>query len=192
MESLFDFCENKAIAPNELYVLWCIQNKKRPKVTNVYAELRHLTGAAYLENDYSITQKGRDLLEQLRKIQKTNSTPSDNLEDLEIYIAKYLELFPPGKLPSGKSARVNKADIEKAFRWFFKNYTYDWSVILKATAYYVDTFEKNKFLYMRNSQYFIRKQITGVNFESDLANYCEIILNGGHEEDVTGLTEKVV
>jgi hypothetical protein len=191
MELLFNFCESKAIAPNELYVLWCIENKKRPKILNLYAELRHLVSGNYLEVDYSITAKGREILGQFKKFYKTDKVTL-NPEELTLNIAKYLELFPPGKLPSGKSARVNKADIEKAFIWFFKNYSYDWTIILKATAYYVDTFEKNNFLYMRNSQYFIRKQITGVNFESDLANYCEIILNNGHEEDITGLTEKVV
>jgi hypothetical protein len=76
--------------------------------------------------------------------------------------------------------------------WFFANYSYSWDTILQATAYYVDTYEKQKFMYMKNSQYFIRKQITGATFESDLANYCEIIINGGYDESGNQIIEKVV
>lgn len=189
---MFDFCEENNITPNELYILWCMYVKSHPKLTNIHSEIRNLVRSDRISSDYKILDAGKVLVDKLKKKYNVKTINVNFEENLPQYIDKYLDLFPKGKLPSGKSARVNKTDIEKSFRWFFKTYEYDWDTVLKATAYYVDTFEKNKFLYMRNSQYFIRKQITGVNFESDLANYCDIILNGGHEDDISGLTEKVV
>ena len=44
---------------------------------------------------------------------------------------------------------------------------------------------------MRTSQYFIRKQDPDKSYSSDLANYCEIILNGD-EEDKPHYSVKVV
>jgi hypothetical protein len=35
---------------------------------------------------------------------------------------------------------------------------------------------------MKNSQYFIRKQNTDKSWDSELADYCEIILQGEQEE----------
>jgi hypothetical protein len=108
------------------------------------------------------------------------------------HIDRYLSVFPKGKLPSGKPARVNKKNLEESFKWFFKNYTYDWDTILRATFYYVETYEKTNYMYMKNSQYFIRKQNTDKSWDSELANYCEIIINGEDIDDSPHFTDKVV
>jgi hypothetical protein len=49
---------------------------------------------------------------------------------------------------------------------------------MKATALYVDEFETKNYLYMKNSQYFIRKQMSDKSWDSELANYCDLIING--------------
>ena len=57
---------------------------------------------------------------------------------------------------------------------------------------YVDEYESKNYMFMRNSQYFIRKANQDKTWESELAGYCEIILNGGHNEDNNHIQEKVV
>jgi hypothetical protein len=92
-------------------------------------------------------------------------------------IEQYNLIFPNIKLPSGKYARSNVKNLENAFRWFFDNYDYDWDTIFSASKKYIREYADNQYNYMRTSQYFIRKQEDGRQFMSELANYCEIILN---------------
>ena len=99
-------------------------------------------------------------------------------------IEAYVEIFPNKKLSSGKYARVNAKNLEAPFRWFFETYDYDWETVLKATEKYVDEFSIRNFEFMRTAQYFIRKQGIDKTYESDLANYCDIIINGSDEEQV--------
>lgn len=195
MKSLFLFIESKEISPNSFYILWCIANAHTPKVTNPYKELRELQEKGMITAEYKLTEEGAKILKdaekKLGKI-KVNEKEILTSDEEQEYINQYLELFPRGRLPSGKSARVNKKDIEKAFKWFFGNYTYSWDTILKATAYYVDSYEKMNFMYMRNSQYFIGKTNPDKTKDSDLASYCEIILNGGHDEEGNKIIDRVV
>ena len=190
LKQFYDTLDDLDVTPNAFHILWCIANKRRPKSVNAHAELRNLIASKLLDDKYAITEVGNAVLIKMAAIFKTDIVePKPVISD--DFIGQYLELFPKGKLPSGKSARVNRRDIEKAFKWFFQNYDYSWDTILKATAYYVDSYEKQKFMYMRNSQYFIGKTNPDKTKDSDLASYCEIILNGGYEEDTT-ISEKVV
>jgi len=190
IKQFYDILDELDVTPNAFHILWCIANKRRPKSVNAHAELRNLVAVKLLDEKYAITEDGKNVLTKVQSIFKDNIVEEKPIVS-DDFIGQYLELFPKGKLPSGKSARVNRRDIEKAFKWFFQNYDYSWDTILKATAYYVDSFEKQKFMYMRNSQYFIGKTNPDRTKDSDLASYCEIILNGGYEEDTT-LSEKVV
>lgn len=190
LKQFYDTLDELDVTPNAFHILWCIANKRRPRSVNAHAELRNLVAAKLLDEKYAMTEDGKTILNKIAVLFKTDIVePKPVISD--DFIGQYLELFPKGKLPSGKSARVNRRDIEKAFKWFFQNYEYSWDTILKATAYYVDSFEKQKFMYMRNSQYFIGKTNPDKTKDSDLASYCEIILNGGYEEETT-LSEKVV
>lgn len=195
MKDFYDYLDSVDVTPNAFHVLWCIANKRRPKSVNAHTELRNLSNNKLITETYIITEDGYRILKDAEKLFGNGSIIGSTVlisTDLSDNITKYLELFPKGKLPSGKSARVNRKDIEKGFKWFFDNYDYSWNTILTATAYYVDTFEKQKFMYMRNSQYFIGKTNPDKTKNSELADYCEIILNGGHEEDADGISEKVV
>jgi hypothetical protein len=57
---------------------------------------------------------------------------------------------------------------------------------------YVDEYETKNYLYMRNSQYFIRKNNVDKTWDSELANYCELVLTGYTGEDSNHFSEKVV
>jgi hypothetical protein len=92
-------------------------------------------------------------------------------------IDAYLDLFPTAKLPNGKYARGNKKNIETNFKWFFENYNYAWEVIIAATAMYVAEYRAKNFMYMRTAMYFIRKDDGTRTVHSDLADYCDKIVN---------------
>jgi hypothetical protein len=197
MKDFFDYLANNGLTPNGFYVLWGIANKSRPLVINVHTELRLLSDLGFIEDAKKgiLTEKGTFIISNAEtmfgNMKLEVKQPIASTDD-ETNMQKYVEFFPKGKLPSGKAARVPKPDIKNAFDWFFKTYEYSWDTVLKATAYYVDTYEAAGYLYMKNSQYFIRKQITGKTFDSDLAAYCEIILNGGHDDEGNFIKEKVV
>ena len=89
----------------------------------------------------------------------------------------YIAIFPTTKLPNGKYARGNKKNIETNFRWFFENYNYSWQVIHDATLMYVSEYRAKNFLYMRTALYFIRKDDGTRTVHSDLADYCDKIVN---------------
>jgi hypothetical protein len=185
MNDLYIYLGDIKITPNAFHILWCIENKKTAIIPNPITELRVLYNAELIDEKYLITKKGKEVIEIGETFVYSAKKPQKNtpiIDNLDHYIDKYLGIFPSGKLPSGKAARVNKKSLSDAFGWFFKNYTYDWDTILRATFYYVETYEKDKFRFMKNSQYFIRKQNTDKSWDSELADYCEIIQQGEQEE----------
>jgi hypothetical protein len=107
-------------------------------------------------------------------------------------IEAYVKIFPNKKLSSGKYARVPAKNLENSFRWFFETYNYSWEVVFKATQKYVNEYESKNFEFMRNSQYFLRKQNTlDKTWDSDLATYCEY-LNDNPDDDVIPFIDLVV
>jgi len=171
------------------YMLLSIENGKRPGVMNLHTEIRLLENAKLITSTKKLSKKAKDILAEGKQILGTVSVSTELTTEM---ITQYLNLFPSKKLPSGKPARVAHKNVENAFKWFLKTYDYSWDIILKATAYYVDSYEKNGYLYMRNSQYFISKVSPDKSRESELANYCEIIKNGIDEENDSFFTERVV
>jgi hypothetical protein len=195
MNDFYDLLDKASVTPNAYHILWCIYHKRKPIIVNYHQELRRLTQINYISTEYTLTEKGKLFTEQCEELFSNGLSPKKKplspIPDLDESITAYLNQFPLGKLPTGKPARVNKKNIAEAFKWFFANYDYGWDTIMKATAYYLDTFEKDNFKFMRNSQYFIRKQNTDKSWDSDLASYCEIILNGGNQDGEI-IHEKVV
>jgi hypothetical protein len=193
MKELFEYLELKDIKPNSLYILWCLSNKRKSSLTNadVHTELRRLVNSGLINADYTLTAEGFQVLESVPNSQGETTSEIKQSDSMD-YIDRFVSIFPKGKLPSGKPARVNKRNLEEAFKWFFKNYTYDWDTILRATWYYVEIYEKDNYKYMRNSQYFIRKQNTDKTWDSELANCCEIIINGDDEPEGSHFSDKVV
>jgi len=190
--TLFQQTLNLSITPNELFAMLCFKEKIMIDHTkiNLYFEMRRLKSEGYVtynekEEKIVITEKGEALLTEMETLySKTVESVSKQVigNNYEENIASYNMLFPRGKLPSGKQARVNAKNLEASFKWFFKNFDYSWEIVLKATELYVNEYRLRNYLYMRTSQYFIRKTLPDRTSESELANYCEMIVTGNYED----------
>lgn len=174
LQIFFDSILQEKITPNQFYLMYCISKKQVPNSINVHAELRSLEVEGWYA-DNKLTDKAVNLINKFSGVSSQQKTGVSNVES-------YNNLFPKKKLPSGKFARTNTKNLESAFVWFFKNYEYTWDVILKATALYVDEYEKKNYMYMQTSQYFIRKQMSDKSWGSELANWCAAIESG---EDIS-------
>lgn len=177
------------LTPNQLYLIWCIGTKTKPLNINVHSELRMLTNENLVDEKGVLTPMGLSILDKIPKSRVQSKPVVELTDDL---IKTYLEIFPKGKLPSGKQARADKKNIKSNFEWFFKTYSYDWDTVIKATKLYVDEYETRNFMYMRTSQYFISKANPDRTRESELANYCSQIITGDYQDDSNHFSEKVV
>lgn len=147
-----------------------------------------LEGTEWLKNGQP-TEKALLLMAKLDK-KKTGDFLSTTFRD---NVTRYIETFPKIKLPTGKPARSNFNEVCDAFDWFFRTYVdaYSWDIIHEATENYVDEYQKNNWMYMRTSKYFIRKQNSDKTWASDLAEYCEMAKNGV-DNDVNKFNDRVV
>jgi hypothetical protein len=181
MEEIFNKLIKAELTPNSFYVLYSICNKIKPyKYVNSSLEVTKLKQEGWLEEDLSLSSKSIIFITEIdgyfKKAKKktTKDLLGNNFTD---NIQKYVEIFPNRKLSSGKYARVNPKNLENSFRWFFENYDYDWDMIFKATKKYIYDYSLKNYEYMRTSQYFIRKQNTDKTYDSELADYCNMIDN---------------
>jgi len=182
------------ITPNQLYLLYCLENSMTTIKINPYLEIRTME-EGYLDANNQPTQLALDLIKEIdEQFKSKDKEASKNLlgDDYLTNIQKYVELFPKKKLPSGKLARSTIKNLDANFKWFFKTFDYDWETILKATATYVDEYEKNNYKYMQTSKYFICKSQSDKTKTSELADYCELIANGGELDEDNYFREKVV
>jgi hypothetical protein len=186
MEEIFNKLLQAQITPNGLYVLYCIKNKiKCSDSINFNIEVLRLKSGNYLTESLELSGNSLKFISEIdgyfKKSKKKTSKDlmGDSFQD---NLKLYNELFPKGKLPSGVPARVNIKGLENAFRWFFENFSYSWETVLKATEKYVDEYSMSRYNYMRNSQYFVRKQNTDKTWDSTLATYCDMIEADDYEE----------
>lgn len=115
--------------------------------------------------------------EKLFKV--TRSTKASIYSDPEFMgqLKIFREIFPSIKLPSGKAARTNIEDLKLKMATFFIKYPYyDWDTVLDAATYYVETYKKTDYKFMKTAGYYVMK-----DNESDLANDCQLLLDGGME-----------
>jgi hypothetical protein len=187
LSEMFGLIVRQGLNPNQFYLLYGMQEGVSPLCINIQQELRALTMGLWITEDQKLTPKAITLVQQVEgffKIQKKKTGVQLMGDDFNVNIGKYQLLFPKKKLPSGKAARSAQSNVETNFRWFFENNKFTWDTILRATAMYVDEYERKTpaFMYMRTSAYFIRKTELDKSIVSDLANYCEIVESG---EDLT-------
>lgn len=186
MIEIFNKLVKEGLTPNTFYVLYCIKEKiVVADFVNKSIECKKLQSDEWLDENLQLTSKSIIFITEIdgyfRKLKKKTSTDLLGSNFLD-NIKNYNEIFPNKKLASGKYARVNPKTLENAFRWFFEVYDYSWEVVLKATEKYVDEFSIRRYDYMRTAQYFIRKQNTDKTWDSDLATYCDLIINGEDEK----------
>ena len=179
VELLNTLIQNK-ISPNQYYLLNCINNSVAPIYINVEMELR-LLRPLWISSDNKLTQKSIDFIEFIENTYSIKSKRqikqvlgNDAITNINIY----RELFPKGKLPSGAPARVTVEELTKKFTWFFNTYKskYSWDLIIEVTKNYIEQYEQNGYLYMRNSSYFVSRQDNNKTIISDLATECELFL----------------
>lgn len=191
---MFNLILKKQLTPNQFYLLYCIRENVSALHINMHQELRALEGEKWIENQ-QLTPKAHTLLQQVESffhVQKKKTNNQIMGKDYSENISEYLLLFPKVKLPSGKAARSDKKNVETAFKWFFENHQYSWETILKATAMYVDDYEKRNYMYMQTSQYFVRKQLADKTWGSELANWCAVVESGDMSDNDNHFSEKVV
>ena len=188
MQEVFDKLINEGLTPNQFYVLYCIHNNIVPdKFVNASLEVTKLKSGNYLTESLELSGNSLKFIQEIegffKKSKKKTSKTLMGDEFLE-NIKTYNECFPATKLPSGVYARVNVKSLENAFRWFFETFDYSWEVVIQATEKYVEEYSINKYNYMRNAQYFIRKQNTDKTWDSTLATYCDMIIQPDYEQTV--------
>jgi len=185
MVEVFNRLIQEGITPNNFYILTCLKNKIVPhKFVSKELAYSVLKADDWLSEDLQLTSKSIIFMEEIsgyfKKVKK--KVNSDLMgADYVANIETYVELFPDRKLSSGRYARVNPKNLDGAFKWFFETYDYTWETILQATEKYVSEYEMKRFEYMRTSQYFLRKQNLDKSFESELANYCDLVISGAGE-----------
>jgi len=197
MDEIFNKLIKVGLTPNAYYYLHCIsQNLSPNKFVNAAIQSAVLKTDEWLDENNKLTPKATKLVQDFEAYFITSKKKTSNNvlgKNFMEKIEDYLEIFPKFKLPSGKYARSDKKNLENNFRWFFENHSYSWDTVLNATKRYVDEYEVNGFKYMRTSQYFIRKQNAAEkSFDSELANYCDLYLNGTDNDYDFSFKEKVV
>ena len=182
------------LTPNQFYLLYGIRESITTPLINTSQELRTLKNNGWVLEDNRLSQKSTRVVKEIegffkRAQKKTDIAVMGN--SYEDNITKYNDLWPKIKLPSNKAARSAKGNLKAPLRWFFENFEFTWEQVMKATAYYLDEKEKDSWNYCRTSQYFIRKQNTDKSWASELADYCQLIEDGGDSPQESHFTEKV-
>jgi hypothetical protein len=195
MTEIFSKLIEQKLTPNSFYVLYCIKENVIPhNFVNKELECKRLQKDEWLTESLQLTDKSIIFMVEIdgyfKKSKKKTSKDLMGQNFLQ-NIEEYIKIFPNKKLSSGKYARIPAKNLENAFRWFFDTYTYDWEVIFLATQKYVLEYESKNYEYMRNSQYFLRKQNVDKSWDSDLAIYCEY-LNNNPDEDSTVFNDLIV
>lgn len=185
------------ITPNQLLLLYALDNSLSIPMINPHLEIRGLINSGYIDKvgtKYTINANGKKLMSKYNNyFVKAKKKTSIQLmgKNYTVAVQNYREMFPKKKLPSGKPARVNEKTLIDCFRWFFENYDYTWDEIYQATRKYLNEYEDNNYMYMKTSQYFIVKTLPNKNKSSDLADYCDMIREGT-DDDINHFKEKVV
>ena len=147
-------------------------------------EVEFLKKNSWIDSDNKLLPKSISLLNSIDELFKKNRKKVKSVlnEQFEKNVSDFLNIFPTGKLPTGKVARTGRSELNrKLVAFVMENPQYTWDVILDAADLYVDHFRKQNYQYMKTAGNFVKK-----DNESDLASYCDMILSG--EADVKAST----
>jgi hypothetical protein len=177
-ESFFKKLKQKKISLQGYFLLYKLHEEKT--LTDKYLEYLKEKHPLYIGSDNLISPIGVKLIKDVDALFTTRKKLSaiEVLgEGFQENLEKYLEIFPTQKLPSGKYARGNKKNVETNMMWFFQEYDFTWDTILKATKLYVEEYFRKNYLYMRTAMFFIKKEDGTKAIQSELANYCDMVLS---------------
>jgi len=193
MWELFQKIQKYSITPNQCMLLFAYNEGVTPSTYNT-EDHDALVKEGYLDLNSDITTEGDKVIAYLNNYFTVNKKKTDKQllgQSGKLNIDQYRDIFPKGKLPSGVPARNNVKILTENFRWFFSEYDYSWEEIIKATKMYVNEYQRNNYVYMQNSQYFISKQDKHKVKTSKLADYCDMLRDGVNTES-DHFKEKVV
>lgn len=194
MEQMWKMLILYQLTPNQFYVLYSIREKETTPLVNSAMEFRALKQKGYILENGDLSVKAQRIVKQVEGFFKRAKKKTSKVlmgANFSEQIDAYNELWPKMRLPSKKAARSAKGNLESPFRWFFENFDFTWEQIMKATAFYLDEKETANWEYCRTSQYFIRKQSPDKTWSSELADYCQLIEDGGHKSQGDHFSEKV-
>ena len=200
MWELFQQMLKEGMTPNQFLILYGIKKSLSLRLPDTDDAVMHLAAEGFIKFDkksstkVNLTIKGKRVISKFENyFIKAKKRTSIQLmgKKFNLKLNEYREIFPAGKLPSGKPARVNVKSLENSFRWFFENYDFSWDEIMNATKMYVNEYRDKNYMYMKTSQYFIAKEGKNKVKSSDLADYCDMIRDGVQPEE-DHFKEKVV
>jgi hypothetical protein len=188
------------MTPNQFLILYGIKKSLSLRLPDTEDAVMHLAAEGFIKLDkksnikFDLTVKGKKVISKFENyFIKAKKRTSIQLmgKSFNLKLNEYRKIFPAGKLPSGKPARVNVKSLENSFRWFFENYDFSWNEVMNATRMYVNEYRDKEYMYMKTSQYFIAKEGKNKVKSSDLADYCDMIRDGVQTEE-DHFKEKVV
>ncbi len=161
-----DFLKEKKLMPTQYVMLYYLHHNLDCIISpQTRTDLFKL---GFLDEIGNITSLGRAIFTE------PDSLSEDKKQDIEELLKKMVEQFPKGKIGGRPLRTAINAELVQKMKKFKKEYKYNDDIILKATQKYSDDKKVEGYKYMRNFKYFIGKQGQG----SDLADYCEMIING--------------
>jgi hypothetical protein len=161
---------------------------------NIHTELRGLLDKGMISQDKVLSPDAHALIAQLDNffsVHKQKTTRQLLGPDFKENIQEFKKHWPKKRIPQGYYVTSTPENLEGAFRWFFNNYHYDWETIMAATLRYLDEKQRDNWNYTMKSQFFIRKQQQDKSWNSELANYCELIISGEEPEDDANFRDTV-
>lgn len=171
------------ISPNQLYFLDSCRNKIKPsQIIDTEQERQAAINRGHIDQDSKLSTGAVFILDEFETllVKTKKKVVSDILGVNALDSIKiYREMFPTIKLPSGEYARQNIQELKDKFVWFFKTYPeFTWEIVLDATDYYVYNKQKEGYLYMMTSSYFIQKTDPRTKISrSSLADLCQNIID---------------
>lgn len=200
MEHIEKLCREYGISPNQLYVLWCINQKRKPlEETKVSLDIRLLQTKGLLEivdvKSVKLTMLGQSLVDQVQEMFKKRWALKDVTKQTSFKenVEKYREIWPKVSVGEGtnkRPLRSSPAEINRAFKNFFTQYpNTDWQDIFKATKNYLhkwsNTDDKR---YMKNASSFVYKE--KAQTISELAKEIEMFDSHDTSDDVPVIIPK--
>lgn len=168
-QTLLEEFKKHGLSPNEYFHLYhVVTGEDIPKGMNPMVAKARLMEKGWMDVNNNLLEKYTD--NPIFEVEK--------ISELGRNIEIYRSYWPKGILPTGKPARSSVKDIEQRFKWFFKNYSYKWDVIFKATESYIVSNADHGYRFMRTAAYFVYKQDSPSIRTSTLADWCETVVSG--------------
>jgi hypothetical protein len=195
IEIKFDLLKINKVNPNE-YLLLGLVSLNRGDLINKILEVDYFTFSnvlfklvknKYIINNtpllptgkkisgyqFEVTKEGKEIIEP--KSIKANFVGEAKIES---WIDDWRNIFPKGKTRNGNPIKGSRLNCIKKMNLFIKTYKFSKDTIFKATEVYIKGL-KGDFDYIQTAQNFIEKNKT-----SNLAGFCELIVNGYEETEI--------